>query len=154
MKLPVVSGSEAARAFRKLGYEFDEQHGSHMILRHAEPPHRRLSVPNHKELAKGTLRTLIREAGLTVGRVREGSLGSSPLPLVSTGLPVSRVSGAHRAATPSGALDAGGPVLNDRLRGMAHASYVGGCTGISAAISDGRWLLVEHAVGGNVIDQL
>ena len=30
------------------------------------PPHRRLSVPNHKELAKGTLRTLIREAGLTV----------------------------------------------------------------------------------------
>ena len=37
-----------------------------MILRHSEPPHRRLSVPNHKELAKGTLRTLIRDAGLTV----------------------------------------------------------------------------------------
>jgi len=66
MKLPVVSGNEAVKAFRKLGYDFDEQHGSHIILRHANPPHRRLSVPNHKELAKGTLRTLIREAGLTV----------------------------------------------------------------------------------------
>ena len=66
MKLPVVSGDEAVKAFRKLGYEFDEQHGSHMILRHSAPPHRRLSVPNHKELAKGTLRALIREAGLTV----------------------------------------------------------------------------------------
>ena len=66
MKLPVVSGSDAIRAFRKAGYEFDVQHGSHIILRHADPPHRRLSVPSHKELAKGTLRTLIREAGLTV----------------------------------------------------------------------------------------
>ena len=66
MKLPVISGSDAVKALRKIGYEFDEQHGSHIILRHASPPYRRLSVPNHKELAKGTLRTLIREAGLTV----------------------------------------------------------------------------------------
>jgi predicted RNA binding protein YcfA (HicA-like mRNA interferase family) len=66
MKLPVVSGLRAAKAFGRIGYEVDVQEGSHMILRHAEPPHRRLSVPNHKELAKGTLRTLIRDAGLTV----------------------------------------------------------------------------------------
>lgn len=66
MKLPVVSGSEAVKAFEKLGYRFDEQHGSHIILRRADPPHRRLSVPNHRELAKGTLRALIREAGLSV----------------------------------------------------------------------------------------
>ena len=66
MKLPVVSGSEAVKAFRKIGYEFDEQHGSHIILRQADPPHRRLSVPNHKELAKGTLRALIRETELRV----------------------------------------------------------------------------------------
>ena len=66
MKLPVVSGSGAVKAFGKAGYELDEQHGSHMILRRADPPHRRLSVPNHKDLAKGTLRALIREAGLTV----------------------------------------------------------------------------------------
>ncbi len=66
MRLPVVSGAEAVRAFGKAGYEVDEQHGSHIILRRAEPPHRRLSAPNHKELAKETLRALIREAGLTV----------------------------------------------------------------------------------------
>jgi hypothetical protein len=36
-----------------------------MILRSTKPPQRHLSVPNHKELAKGTLRALIREAGLT-----------------------------------------------------------------------------------------
>ena len=65
MKLPVVSGAEAVKAFGKVGYEVDEQHGSHIILRRAEPPYRRLSVPNHKELAKGTLPALIREAGLT-----------------------------------------------------------------------------------------
>ena len=66
MKLPVVSGSQAVKAFGKIGYESDVQHGSHMILRATMPPHRRLSVPNNKELAKGTLRALIREAGLTV----------------------------------------------------------------------------------------
>jgi len=32
MKLPVVSGAEAIRAFRKTGYEIDEQHGSHIIV--------------------------------------------------------------------------------------------------------------------------
>jgi predicted RNA binding protein YcfA (HicA-like mRNA interferase family) len=66
VKLPVVSGGDAVRAFRKAGYEFDQQHGSHIIVRHVDPPHRRLSIPDHKELAKGTLRTLIREAGLSV----------------------------------------------------------------------------------------
>ena len=66
MKLPVISGSDAVRAFRRAGYEFDEQHGSHIIMRHVDPLHRRLSIPNHKELAKGTLRALIREAGLSV----------------------------------------------------------------------------------------
>ena len=66
MRLPVVSGADAVKAFQKAGYQFDDQHGSHMILRRSDPPHRRLSIPNHKELAKGTLRALIREAGLTV----------------------------------------------------------------------------------------
>ena len=51
------------RAFKKLGYKIDHQTGSHIILRH--PNQRRLSVPNHRELAKGTLRALIREAGIS-----------------------------------------------------------------------------------------
>jgi len=65
-KLPLISGREAVKAFQRIGYEIDHQTGSHIILRHVEPPHRRLSVPDHKELAKGTLRALIRQAGLTV----------------------------------------------------------------------------------------
>jgi len=62
-RLPVCSGQDAIRAFQKLGYQMDHQTGSHIILRH--PQMRRLTVPNHRELAKGTLRALIREAGLT-----------------------------------------------------------------------------------------
>ncbi len=62
-RLPVCSGQDAVRAFQKLGYQVDHQTGSHIILRH--PQMRRLTVPNHRELAKGTLRALIREAGLT-----------------------------------------------------------------------------------------
>jgi predicted RNA binding protein YcfA (HicA-like mRNA interferase family) len=62
-RLPVCSGQDAIRAFQKLGYQVDHQTGSHIVLRH--PQMRRLTVPNHRELAKGTLRALIREAGLT-----------------------------------------------------------------------------------------
>lgn len=65
-RLPVVSGRDAVKALRKIGYEVDHQSGSHMILRRATPPFRRLTIPDHKELAKGTLRAIIREAGLTV----------------------------------------------------------------------------------------
>jgi predicted RNA binding protein YcfA (HicA-like mRNA interferase family) len=65
-KLPTVSCREAVAAFQKIGYEVDHQSGSHVILRNREPPFRRLTVPNHKKIAKGTLRSLIREAGLTV----------------------------------------------------------------------------------------
>lgn len=64
--LPRCSGRQAIAAFRRLGYEVDRQKGSHVILRHVNPPFRRLTVPNHRELAKGTLRVLIREAGITV----------------------------------------------------------------------------------------
>ena len=64
--LPVVSGRDVVRALRKLGYALDHQRGSHMILRQEEEPHRRLTVPDHKEVARGTLRAIIREAGLTV----------------------------------------------------------------------------------------
>jgi predicted RNA binding protein YcfA (HicA-like mRNA interferase family) len=64
--LPRISGREAVAAFRRLGYEVDRQRGSHIILRQSQPPNRRLTVPDHRELAKGTLRALIREAGVTL----------------------------------------------------------------------------------------
>jgi predicted RNA binding protein YcfA (HicA-like mRNA interferase family) len=62
-RLPACSASDAISAFQKLGYQVDHQTGSHIILRLASG--RRLTVPNHRELAKGTLRALIREAGLS-----------------------------------------------------------------------------------------
>jgi len=65
-KLPVVSGKEAVRALQRIGYEFDRQRGSHIILRQIKHPFRRITIPNHKELAKGTLRSIIKECGLTI----------------------------------------------------------------------------------------
>lgn len=65
-KLPTCSGAQAVRAFGRAGYVVDHQTGSHIILRHIAPPHRRLTVPNHRELKKGVLRSLIRQAGLSV----------------------------------------------------------------------------------------
>ena len=55
----------------KTGYLIDHQTGSHIILRHEKPPHRRLTVPDHKEIAKGTLRAIIRQVGLTVDEFKE-----------------------------------------------------------------------------------
>jgi predicted RNA binding protein YcfA (HicA-like mRNA interferase family) len=62
--LPVVSGDEFVRAVAALGYAHERTTGSHMILFcDGRNP---LSVPRHRELDRGTLRKLIRQAGLTV----------------------------------------------------------------------------------------
>jgi predicted RNA binding protein YcfA (HicA-like mRNA interferase family) len=62
-RLPVISGDDFVKAMRKIGYVWDHTEGSHMILLH--PSKGRLSVPRHKELGRGLLRALIRDAGLT-----------------------------------------------------------------------------------------
>ncbi len=60
-KLPVnISGKEVVKALGKLAYEIDHQTGSHMILRNKNPPYRRLTIPNHSEIAKGTLLAIIK----------------------------------------------------------------------------------------------
>jgi len=64
-RLPVVSGRELVRAFEELGYVLDRQKGSHMVLRREVPPYRRLVVPDHREIAKGTLRAILRQAGIS-----------------------------------------------------------------------------------------
>jgi len=64
--LPRISGREAVKALTRIGYQEDRQRGSHIILRQSSYPHRRITVPDHREIAKGTLRAIIREAGLTV----------------------------------------------------------------------------------------
>ena len=63
--LPVVSGERAVRTFQKAGWLRDHQHGSHVILIKAGHP-AILSVPQHRELAPGTLRALIRASGMRV----------------------------------------------------------------------------------------
>lgn len=64
--LPIISAQQALKALSKIGYEAHHQTGSHIILRQDSAPFRRLTVPNHKELKRGTLRAIIRQAGLTV----------------------------------------------------------------------------------------
>lgn len=63
--LPVMSGREVVRVFESLGWEAVGQTGSHIIMTKDEELIT-LSVPDHREVAKGTLRSLIRTAGLTV----------------------------------------------------------------------------------------
>lgn len=70
-KLPVLSGKQLCKILEKIDYYKDYQTGSHIILRNKKAPHRRLTVPNHKEIAKGTLRAIIRQAGLTAEEFRK-----------------------------------------------------------------------------------
>ena len=64
-RMPRLSGREVVKVFETLGWEKARQSSSHIILvREGHPA--TLSVPDHKEVAKGTLRSLIRSAGLTV----------------------------------------------------------------------------------------
>ncbi len=64
-KLPILKPREVVKAFEKLGWEVVRQRGSHIIL--IKKGHMAtLSVPNHPEVARGTLRTLIARAGITV----------------------------------------------------------------------------------------
>jgi predicted RNA binding protein YcfA (HicA-like mRNA interferase family) len=63
--LPVVSGSETVRIFQKFGWTVARQTSSHIIMT-KEGKIASLSIPNHKEVARGTLRSLIRSANLTV----------------------------------------------------------------------------------------
>jgi predicted RNA binding protein YcfA (HicA-like mRNA interferase family) len=60
-----ISGRDAARAFEKAGWRVAGQVGSHLVLT-KEGVRANLSIPLHRELATGTLRSLIRAAGMSV----------------------------------------------------------------------------------------
>jgi predicted RNA binding protein YcfA (HicA-like mRNA interferase family) len=64
-KLPVVSGAECVKALGKIGFVVYRQRGSHVTLIRKTPP-TQTTIPNHKELDRGTLRAIIRQTGLTV----------------------------------------------------------------------------------------
>lgn len=68
-KLPVISGDELVRALEKLGYSIERIRGSHMSLRcEGRPP---LTVPRHRELDRGTLRGILRDADISVEELLE-----------------------------------------------------------------------------------
>ncbi len=62
-KLRRMSGDEAVKAFQGLGFRVARQRGSHLVLRRGDHG---CVIPLHKELAVGTLRSAIRQAGITI----------------------------------------------------------------------------------------
>jgi len=65
MQIPLLSGREVVKIFRRLGWEIARQRGSHIIL--VKEGHiATLSVPDHREVARGTLRSLITRSGLNI----------------------------------------------------------------------------------------
>ena len=66
MKLPRLSGREVIKILSKAGYKVARQKGSHVILvKLTEKGKKGVVVPNHKEIDKGTLLEIIRQAGFT-----------------------------------------------------------------------------------------
>lgn len=65
VKLPVVSGAAAVRALERAGWHVHRQRGSHVVMLKREHL-ASLSIPQHRELAPGTLRALLRAAGVTI----------------------------------------------------------------------------------------
>jgi predicted RNA binding protein YcfA (HicA-like mRNA interferase family) len=67
-KLPRVSGAQAISALEKLGFVQARQHGSHVILKRSGISGTTgCVVPLHSELAIGTLRGILKQAGVTAG---------------------------------------------------------------------------------------
>jgi predicted RNA binding protein YcfA (HicA-like mRNA interferase family) len=62
--LPQVSGRQCVAALLKSGFQFKRQNGSHIILRR-DQPYAQVVVPDHKALDRGTLRSILRQAGMT-----------------------------------------------------------------------------------------
>jgi predicted RNA binding protein YcfA (HicA-like mRNA interferase family) len=63
-RLPALPADRVVRAFGRAGFAFQRQTGSHLIL-YSSIRHQTLSIPNHNPIRRGTLRALIRLAGLT-----------------------------------------------------------------------------------------
>jgi predicted RNA binding protein YcfA (HicA-like mRNA interferase family) len=64
-QLPRISGQQCRAALERGGFALVRQQGSHMIMRR-DNPFAQIVVPAHRELDRGTLRAIIRQAGLNV----------------------------------------------------------------------------------------
>ena len=66
-KLPVISGREMVRVLSRIGFAIVGRKGSHVRLKRQRGKEILIViVPMHRELAKGTLRSILRQANLTV----------------------------------------------------------------------------------------
>ena len=62
-KFPCISGTKAAKALERLGFERRRQRGSHLIMRRGSSV---CVVPMHREIDPGTLRGVLRQAGVSL----------------------------------------------------------------------------------------
>jgi predicted RNA binding protein YcfA (HicA-like mRNA interferase family) len=67
--LPTLSGSDVIRGLERQGFEQVGQRGSHIKLRRAATT---VIVPNHRELRKGTLAAILRQAGVGIEALMNG----------------------------------------------------------------------------------
>ncbi len=67
-RLPAISGRRVVRALTRAGFVVDRVVGSHHVLTHPTDATRTVTVPCHsaRDLKPGTLRAIIRQAGMTV----------------------------------------------------------------------------------------
>lgn len=67
-KLPIVSGSDILGALQRLGFEQVRQRGSHVVMRRGAAG---CTVPMHREVKRGTLAAILRQAGITLDELVE-----------------------------------------------------------------------------------
>lgn len=65
MALPVVSGREVIKALAKIGFKIVGRRGSHVRLKRKDGKTLIVIVPDHKELARETLNSILRQANLS-----------------------------------------------------------------------------------------
>lgn len=64
------SGKEVVRALSKIGYYKHHQKGSHIFMHNPEE-NKKIIVPHHKEIRKGTLNSILKKAGLTIDDLKK-----------------------------------------------------------------------------------
>lgn len=64
------SGNQIVKALRRIGYIIDHQRGSHIFMYNLEK-NISVIVPQHKEIKKGTLNSIIKKAGITISELKE-----------------------------------------------------------------------------------
>ena len=71
-KLPIVSGIKIVKALSKIGFEHKRTSGSHMILvKKNEKTKNTIPVPKHKTLAKGTLKSIMKQSEINLEKLLE-----------------------------------------------------------------------------------